>query len=497
MTRRALMKTGVAAAAFAGMGSIPALLSAQSARENRLAIPPLDPGEMIGGKRVYNLGLQTGTTEFFKGFHTPTMGINGAYLGPVLRMKRGEMVQINVQNGIGTESTLHWHGFNLPAAADGGPHQVIGAGETWSPEFEVREQASTMWYHSHLMGKTAAQVWAGLAGMVIVDDDAQAVDLPSQYGVDDIPVVLQDRRFLLNGTMPYDPNMHDRMAGMQGNYPVINGTISPFVDVTTQRVRLRLLNGSNASIYNLQFRDGRSFQMVASDGGLLTEPASLTALRIAPGERAEIVVDFSDGRPALLESVAGESGGMGGGMGMGGGGMMGGGMMNEQSPVFELLELRPAADLAGSPAVPARLADLAAPDASQAVRTRQFLLEMGMGMRMMMGGSFSINGDEMDMKVINHVVKKDEVEIWEIGNTGPMLHPFHVHNTQFRILDRSGMPPPAHETGLKDTVLVEPGEIVRILVKFEHYTDDKRPYMYHCHILEHEDGGMMGQFTVV
>ncbi len=496
ISRRSLLKSGAAAGAFA---TIPMVVQAATEagfrHENKLAIPPLDPGRVEAGTRVYDLNMQDGISTFFPGYKTPSKGINGAYLGPVLRMRKGDNIRLNVTNSLQHDTTLHWHGFNLPAAADGGPHQVIRPGATWSPEFEVRENASTMWFHSHLMGQTAAQVWAGLAGIAIIDDDeADALDIPSEYGVDDFPLALQDRRFRLSGAMSYEPSRHDLMAGMQGNYPVLNGTVFPYMEVTTQRVRLRLLNGANASIYNLTFRDRRTFQVIGSDGGLLPAPVSLKELRLAPGERAEIIVDFSDGQPAHLESISGG----GHGSNMGGGMMMN--EMGEQSPAFNLLEMRPAGTLAATPAIPQTLASLDTPDEGLAVNTRKFLLEMpmmGMGMMMGRGGGFTINGNEMDMSRIDNVVKRGETEIWEITNAGPMAHPFHVHNTQFRVLDKGGQPPAPQEAGLKDTVLVEPGQTARILIRFDHYSDPDLPYMYHCHILEHEDAGMMGQFTVV
>ena len=175
-------------------------------------------------------------------------------------------------------------------------------------------------------------------------------------------------------------------------------------------------------------------------------------------------------------------------------------MMAEQSPEFDLMEFRVGSNLQPSFAIPQKLADLPAVSEKDAVRTRKFLLEMpGMGpMRMLgMGGGFTINGRSMDLNRIDEVVKKGETEIWEIQNAGPMIHPFHIHNTQFRILDRNGQSPMANENGLKDTVVVDPDEVVRVLIRFDNYTDADRPYMYHCHILEHEDAGMMGQFTVV
>ncbi|HHB82656.1 MAG TPA: oxidase [Devosia sp.] len=484
LTRRKLLlgTAALGAAATAGV-----LVFGQSSKaaghiqsSNPLKIPPLEAGRMQGNTRIYDLDIQHGQTEFFGGMKAPTMGINGSYLGPVLRMRQDEDIRINVTNSLDETATLHWHGFNLPAIADGGPHQIINPGSTWSPEFKVLEKASTMWYHSHLMGKTAEHVWAGIAGMIIVDDEpSSALDLPNNYGVDDLPVALQDRRFLRDGTMPYAPTMHDNMMGKIGDTPMANGTIGAWFDTTTSLVRLRLLNASNGSIYSIGFSDGRFFKKIATDGGLLAAPVDVQLMSMGPGERAEIVVDLSDGKNVTLTHFVRIS-------------------QSEVSPEFAFLELRPAANSTTSKPVPATLATLPPLNPEAATNTRRFDLDMrgmmGMGMG---GGGFMINGEQMDMKVINHTIKKDTVEIWEIRNLSRMSHPFHVHNTQFRILDRDGRPPEPHEDGLKDTVLVLPGRSARILISFNHYTDEKVPYMYHCHILEHEDAGMMGQFTVV
>ena len=474
---------------------MPAHAQTEFAFDTAVLIPPIDHGIVADGIREYSLSLQNGSTEFFKGFQTETMGINGSYLGPVLRMRSGEIVKLNVINGLNETSTLHWHGLNVPARADGGPHQSISPGEIWSPEFKVREAASTMWYHSHLLHKTASQVWAGLAGMIIIDDTiSDGLNIPSTYGVDDIPLVLQDRRFSRDGAMRYDASMHDKMAGMSGNVPMVNGTVQPHLKVTTEKLRLRLLNGANASIYNLGFSDRREFVQIASDGGFLNKPVPMSELLLAPGERAEIIVDFIAGERAVLKSIdaptlRGARRGMGGGM-----------MMGEQNPRFDLIEFRAESVLTASRPVPKKLRTLPEVSETIAVRTREFLLEMpGMGpMRMMgLGGGFTINGNTMKMDRIDEIVQMGDTEIWEITNDGPMIHPFHIHNTQFRIIDRDGNAPRVNEAGLKDTVVVNPGEKVRVLVRFDNYADPERPYMYHCHILEHEDAGMMGQFTVV
>lgn len=177
------------------------------------------------------------------------------------------------------------------------------------------------------------------------------------------------------------------------------------------------------------------------------------------------------------------------------GGMMGGGMMDERRR-FTILDIRPAERRSQVITMPRRLATLPRIDPTAAVRTRRFVLEMGMGMRMMRGGGFTINGRSMDMQRIDESVKVGTTEIWQVENASMMAHPFHIHDVQFRIIDRDGRAPAAAEQGLKDTVVVFPGEAVRLLLRFEDYTDPDLPYMYHCHILEHEDAGMMGQFIV-
>ncbi|WP_343081769.1 multicopper oxidase family protein [Ostreiculturibacter nitratireducens] len=474
------------AALGAALGA-PALLGragpafAQGARP-QLVMPPLLEGALAEGRRVYDLAVAAGETEFFPGEKTATIGLNQSYLGPILKVRKGDAVRMNVANGLGEPMTLHWHGLNLPAATDGGPHQVIAPASTWSPEFEMRERAGTYWYHGHMMHRTGAHVWAGMAGMIRVEDaEADAVPLPSTHGEDDFTLVLQDRRFTRDFQMPYELSMHDAMAGIAGDTALVNGLIAPFMEVPAGRIRLRLLNGSNASFYNLRFSDGRRFWQVASDGGLLPAPVELAEAILAPGERAEIVVDCDDGAAvSLLADVFSAEVRMMGGRG-----------------TADFLELRPTGAARAAGAMPDKLLDLPEPEAS--ATTRRFVLEMGgMGMgRGMMGGGFAINGKAMDPQRIDEVVPVNTTETWVIENPTPMFHPFHIHNTQFRILDRSGQKPGPHEAGLKDTVVVAPGESVSVQVRFADFTDPDRPYMYHCHILEHEDGGMMGQFTVV
>ncbi len=472
--------------------------------KNRLKIPPLNEGKIENNVRIFNLEMQNGITEFYQGIKTPTSGINGSYLAPTLKMINGEQVRLNVKNSIGETTTLHWHGFHLPAKYDGGPHQPIKNGEIWSPQFTIMQKAASFWYHPHLMGKTAEHVWHGLAGMIIVEDkESMALSLPNEYGVDDVPIVLQDRRFLSNGAITYTPTRHDIMMGMVGDVPLTNGTIEPYFVAKRQYLRLRILNGANASIYQLSFSDKRKFWQIATDGSMLEEPLETDEILLSPGERAQIVVDVSGNKNFMLQSKPYLASMMGGGgmMGSGmGGSMMGGsGNSDEYGVQFNFLEIIPAENLAKSPPLPKKLTKIDWLDSKEADKERKFLMSMKMGPAMMlgMGNTHTINGKSMDMKRIDEVIKLNSTEIWEISNDSMLPHPFHIHDVQFQILSRNGQKPSPSERGLKDTVLVHPGEKVRFIAKFKDYADDKYPYMYHCHILEHEDAGMMGQFLVV
>ena len=501
LNRRALLRR--AGTAAAGLVALPlsaceaqnSLFSADGAGANPLAIPKLDQGIVEQGERVFRLSISAGQKEFVPGVVSPTIGINAPYLGPTLEMRRGERVRLHVDNGLDDGATVHWHGFELPAAADGGPHQLIRPGARWSPSFEVRQRASLYWYHSHLHRGTGPQVYAGLAAPIYVrDDEEDALDLPSEYGVDDIPLIVQDRVLDNSGKLLYPQNMHAQMMGVRGDRLYVNGTQNAVFDARTGQLRLRILNGSNARFYDFSLSGGQTMELIASDGGLLDRPHAVRSLRLAPGERAQILVDLSEGRPlSLLATSPDNSMGMMGN----GGGMMGGGMMGRRrddartDEPFRILDIRPSGS---SPRrnLPPQLAALPALDPSLAVRTRRFVLDMGM-----MGGGMSINGASMDMNVINERVPVGQWEIWEIANASMMAHPFHIHNVQFRVIDRDGHAPPPLETGFKDTVIVNPREQVRVLLRFEEHSDPDTPYMYHCHILEHEDAGMMGQFVVV
>lgn len=484
---------------------------AASAPESRqaLRIPPLLEGDKVNGRREFALTLQAGHTRFYRDVDTPTWGINGSYLGPTLRMREGDDVRLHVHNHLDEHSVLHWHGMNVPASMDGGPHQDIMPGGSWSPAFEVRQPAASCWYHSHTMHLSGPQVYKGLAGMLIVDDVvSDTLDLPREYGVDDIPVIIQDRIFDRDGNMVYPDRMEDHMIGVRGNTILVNGTLNPEFQAQTGRLRLRLLNAANARNFTLALSNGKPFWQIATDCALMETPVELTHLVLTPGERAEIIVDTRGDEAFKLINVPVPA------PNVPLYGLFTELLMQMDRQAFDILTIVPDHQAADGPlALPQQLATIDWIPTSAATRSRRLLLQMGEGQGNggglgggprsrkefggWGGGVHKINGRKMDMNFIEATIVAGTTEIWEIANETPMIHPFHIHKVHFQILERNGQPPLASERGLKDTVNVPAHGYVKVIAKFTGPGDPMIPYMFHCHILEHEDHGMMGQFIIV
>ena len=433
-----------------------------------LKIPEEYTGRIVADQTVYDLNLQTGTTEFLDNLNTPTWGVNGSYLGPTLRLKNGSKVKINYTNNLGEDTTMHGHGMHVPAKMDGGTHQVIADGTTWTSSYTVNQHACTNWYHPHLMGKTAEHVMNGLAGLIILDDDkSEALDLPKRYGVDDIPLVIQDRSFNADGSFDYNPSRREIMHGWKGDTFMVNGVINPYIDVEAKQIRFRILNGSNSRIYTFAFESGRAFKQIATDNSFLESPVALTELVLSPAERAEIVVDFTQDMGTSE-------------------------IFKDKSSGNDLFKVNINTTAQQTTQVPTALVSLDKLNPQNSVNTRSFSLEGRQG-------RLTINGASMQMDVINETVPLNAIEIWEVTNKMGMDHNFHIHATHFQLLERNGSAGAVsdNEKGYKDTVYIPPNQSVKFIVQMTDYKDSTGPYMYHCHILEHEDAGMMGQFVVV
>ena len=490
------------------------------------------------------LNVQTGSMKWKAGMQTPTWGINGPLLGPAMRLQRGKDVAINVTNALPEATTMHWHGMEIPGTSDGGPQAVIEPGKMWTAEFKVDQPATTAWFHPHTHGLTGRQVAMGLGGLIIIDDEESTkLPLPKEWGVDDVPVILQDKRLDAKGHIDYQLDIMTAAVGWFGDMMLTNGAVYPQHLAPRGWLRLRFLNGCNARSLNLATSDGRPLYVVGSDGGLLGEPVKLTELPILMGERFEVLVDTRDGKAFDIITLPVKQMGM---------------TLPPFDRALPVLHIQPT--LKNNEAkLPDALVNMPAVPAVDNAKTRWLQLMMDpqldmMGMQMMMqrygmasmagmdmkghgnmadmdhgqmqgqmthgqmghgkmnhGGMAQgnqmvsgydfmhgnkINGIAFDMAKPMFDVKRGTYEKWTISGEGDMmLHPFHIHGTQFRILSENGKPPAAHRSGWKDTVRVE-GWRSEVLVKFDHEAPKERAYMAHCHLLEHEDTGMMMSFTV-
>lgn len=443
-----------------------------------------------------NLNVHAGTANFFLGEASQTIGINQYnYLGPTLLLQKGSNLSLVVTNNIGDTTNLHWHGLQVPPIYDG-PTTHILDNETWNPVFNVVNRAGTYWYHPHLHKKTASQALKGACGMIIVRDEEEAqLNLPRDYGKDDFPIIIQSIQYdSLNQCLP---------RGMQDSTIFVNGVRANYdneaaLNLPSQVVRLRLLNASGERTFNFGFSNNFPFYVIASDGGLLSNPYSTNRIRISPGERYEIIVDLTGlgGGELFLKSYASELPvGVQGGPTM----VMPIGSPPMDSPLngidFNILHLFVVQQTLNPVlSIPNVLSTWSTYNESESLLQRN--IQMTAQSMMSMDGPFYFNNLLFDMDRIDFVIPINNIEIWQLTNQTMVAHPFHMHGVEFTILSRDGNLPSPAERGMKDVVLVESMETVRVIAKFDFYTDTVVPYVYHCHILMHEDDGMMGQFLV-
>lgn len=489
--------------------------------------------------------------EVIQGDPSTIQSIPGSYLGPILHLRQGQKVRVNLQNALAAATIIHWHGLIMPPAMDGHPADSVASGGSYVYEFEVKNRAGTYWFHPHPHEDTAHQAYMGLAGLVLITDaEEAALALPT--GAYDLPLVIQDRTFDADNQLVYLPgadqghgghhgghNMgnapleNDPMAqtmGFLGDRILVNGVPDLVLPIATRIYRLRLLNGSNSRIYKLAWSNGAPLTVIATDGGLLAQPVERNYITLAPGERVELWADFSQlavGDEVKLQSLA--YSGVEAGMVMNGMLMQ----MEETATLpngdpFDVLTLRVERAEAETLTLPTQLASLTRIDPTavdNAASPRIFALGMS-------GGQWQINGKPFIMAEVDESeqVAFGTTELWEFRNelapasdehnahaghgqaSGTpaeeemvdfMAHPMHIHGVQFQILKRQI--DPAYEAGWrtlsegfvdegwKDTVLVMPGEQVQLGLRFVDYPGR---YLVHCHNLEHETGGMMRNFLI-
>ncbi|EFE07600.1 multicopper oxidase CueO [Citrobacter youngae] len=534
MQRRDFLKYSVAL----GVASALPLWSRTVFAADRPALPIPDLLTADAANRI-PLIVKAGQSTF-AGKTATTWGYNGNLLGPAVKLNKGQAVTADIHNQLAEETTLHWHGLEIPGEVDGGPQGIIPAGGKRSVTFTPQQRAATCWFHPHQHGKTGRQVAMGLAGLVLIEDDEIGkLQLPKQWGIDDVPVIIQDKQFSADGQINYQLDMMTAAVGWFGDTLLTNGAIYPQHAAPRGWLRLRLLNGCNARSLNIAASDNRPLYVIASDGGLLAEPVKVTELPMLMGERFEVLVDVSNGKAFDLVTLPVSQMGMAVAP------------FDKPHPVMRVQPLR----VTASATLPDTLTSMPSLPSLDGLTVRKLQLSMDpmldmMGMQMLMkkyggqamagmdhgkmmghmnsdnmghgnmshgdmgnmkhgnmgnmnhNGQFDfhnanrINGQAFDMNKPMFAAAKGQHERWVISGQGDMmLHPFHIHGTQFRILSENGKAPAAHRAGWKDTVRVE-GGVSEVLVKFDHDAPKEHAYMAHCHLLEHEDTGMMLGFTV-
>ena len=444
-----------------------------------------------------------------KGPKDTVVDIPHSYLGSMIRLQKGQKVRINFHNALSQSSVVHWHGLHVPQVMDGHPQYAIESGETLVYEFEVVNRANMNMYHPHPHGATAKQVYFGLAGAVIVNDDEEAaLDLPS--GEYEIPLVIQDKQFDSDNQLVYSPNRHQRMTGVTGDNILVNGQANFHLEVESRAYRLRVMNGSTSRIYKLAWDDGMPMTIIGVDGGLLEQPEVKPYVMLAPGERLDVWADFSarnEGSPLTLKSLA--FSGVMPKMAMG---------MNRSSLAvgseYPICTIKVTRKVSESHKLPTKLAKIHRYGIHETANPNNPL-------------PISISESPMSMLLngrayeFNHPLPSERVKMGSIvlleifhaqsnmgmgggmgGMNMTMPHPIHLHGQQFEIMSRSISGDTTDydtvregfiDSGLKDTVLVMPMERIKVIKPFQ---DFKGLYLYHCHNLEHEDMGMMREFLV-
>lgn len=515
VSRRQFMTLGGLGLAGLSLATAPKLIQWTRARTNPSFPQPSDLKNESNQAGLVEFSLRASSSRITlpgqDGLGAELMTYNGSFPGPTMRVKEGDRVRIQFRNDLKEPTNLHFHGLHIsPTGLGDNVLRVVKPGETALYEFEIPTgSAGTYWYHPHYHGNANTQLFAGLAGAIVVDGPLNAI--PELQQVPDRLIVLKDLELNPQGTiLPLTPM--EWMNGREGSRVMVNGIVQPTLNVEGGVVRLRLINQSVARYYNLKLAE-HPMTVIATDGGFVRTPYPVDSLLLAPGERYEVLVSVSQPGDVVLLNQPYDRGMMGMGMmggmdhgGMGGmDGMQGMQGMNhgetQRTGEGALVTLRftgsnPTVKISRS------INPIRALTPKEAVqkRTLNFTERMGMmssgmgshssGMRGMM--SFSFNGQKFDMDRVDIRAKLGTVELWELVNNTDMDHPFHLHINAFQVYARNGKPEP--QVVWKDVVNVRSKETVQILVPF---TDFPGKTMFHCHLLEHEELGMMGVVEII
>lgn len=494
MDRKRFLKISGSATLFTLTGGITWLLEGCMKKSMKIAKAisvrtgnfdnPLRLPSIVDGSIGISLKAKKNTTSVIKGKNSVVLGYGDSILSPMIKVNNGQNVNIDFKNQLEEISNIHWHGLIIPESMDGHPQNKIVPGSSFSYQFTINQRAGTYWFHPHPHLLTGKQVYKGLAGMFIVNDvEETALGLPS--GEFELPIIIQDKRIYSDGSLNYSPEPTDVMNGYFGDHICVNGSWSPYHNIKTKIYRLRILNGSNARVYDLSFTNVSNFYIIGSDGGLLAATQTVSSLMLSPGERADVLVDFSSialGTEIYLQSNS----------------FNGGESQGQES--FKVMKFIISEQVAETFSIPTALSTFTLIPSTSSVKTRYFEIANdhsgGHGGASSSASIHKIGGKSFDMERIDETVTAGTTEIWEFDNSnGPDLHPMHLHGVHFQVLSRTGgrgviLP---HESGWKDTVLCMPGEKVKIIMTFP---NNPGKFVFHCHNLEHEDSGMMLNYKI-
>jgi spore coat protein A len=458
------------------------------------------------------LDIKPAKVAILPGRKTSMWTYGGTFPGPTIRRPAGQETQVTFRHRLPRKAgdlTVHLHGGHNISADDGQPggltkgqprafycnvsrglsardsgnDLLISPGEDRTYIYALSEdgepeRAAFQWYHDHRLERTAPNMWRGLVGMWIIDDELD-VSLPLPRGERDLPLMLTDRAFDRHNqlTDPFSDLAHAPNDGITGRYALVNGTYLPYHRVSATRHRLRLLNASNFRIYDLELSDRSPLVQIATESGLMPAPVTRRRVRLGPGERVELLVDFGRFAGKRVELVSA--------------GHRGGGSLAQSVFAGPLMQFRVGDPEPDDTSVPAALRPLPAWTADAPRQpSRTWTVSIGTGLI----PTWLINGKTFDPARVDATPKLDTTETWELRNETAVSHTIHLHHTDWYMLERNGKRPDPAEDCLKETFLLRPKDRVVIAGHFSDYTGK---YVIHCHMLDHEDHGLMTQFEVV
>ncbi|GGC65697.1 multicopper oxidase family protein [Hoyosella rhizosphaerae] len=518
MNRRQLLRLGGGAlvvGAAAGLTAVTTRTASQASNQlpglvrsdrplpSRFVVPLPQPQQRVGP--VVQFTQRIGEQEIIPGMRTRITGFDGVFPGPTIRAHRGNPVSVQVRNDLDIGTVMHLHGGQTPPEHDGYPTDLLlpASGSVRGPtmpgattvhqrsyEYPMQQRAATLWYHDHAMDFTGPNVYAGLAGAYIVSDDEERA-LPLPEGDRDLELLLADRAFDGDAQFKYPALSPEQrfpgvealyLAGVLGDVILVNGAPWPTHEVSQTRYRLRWINASNARSYRIELHPGGEFTQIGSDAGLLEHPLPRHDITVAPGERVDSILDFSQYPVGTKVTVRNTYG------------------VGSTDAIMQFHVVRQERDETN---IPQRLSTIEKFRREDAVRTRDFFFALqfgaghGHGAPRSSGGGFiphrwTINGLPFDTERDWARPRWGDIEIWRF--TGVAGHPIHVHLAHAQVLSRNRGAPRPSDVGLKDTVDLGPLETTELIMRFDTY---RGRYVMHCHNLEHEDMAMMANFTIV